>query len=63
LGGFDHRQRRARLQSRGDKIVPVMHLALDRKISFSRRDGAAVDGKSGDRVRQRAVEREGNQVG
>ena len=57
LGGFDHRERSARLQGRRDKIMPVMDLALDRKISFSRRDGAAVDRKSRDRVVQRAIDR------
>ncbi len=57
LSAFDHRQRRVSLQRGCDKFMPVMDLALDGKISFSRRDGAAVDGKSGDRVRQRAAER------
>ncbi len=51
LGGFDHRERSAGLQGRRDEIMPVMDVALDRKISFSGRDSAAVDRKSRDRFR------------
>ncbi len=57
LGGFDYRERSAGLQGRGNEIMPVMDLALDREISFSRRDGAAVDRKSRDHFRQRALDR------
>jgi hypothetical protein len=46
LCGLNNRQRRTSLQCRGDKIMAVMHVALDRKVGFARRDGAAVDGKA-----------------
>ena len=46
LRGFNNRQRRACVQGRRDKIMAVVHIALDRKVGFARRDGAAVDGKA-----------------
>jgi len=43
LRGFDHRQRGPGLQRGRNESMPVMDIALDREISFARRDGAAVD--------------------
>ena len=48
----DHRNPTAVLQRRFDKSMPVMHIALDREISFARRDGAAIDGNAGDALGQ-----------
>ena len=54
---LDHGQRRAGLQRGVDEIMAVMHVALDGEIGLARLDGAAVDGKPDDAVRQRAVGR------
>ena len=56
LRARDHRKRRAGLQRGVDEIMAVMHVALDREIRLARPDGPAVDGKAGDRFRQRAAD-------
>ena len=57
LCGPHHRQRCTGLQRRGDEIMAVVDVALDGEIGFTRRDGAAVDGKARYRFRQRAIDR------
>ena len=53
----DHGEAGARGQRRSDEIMPVMNVALDRKISFAGCDGATVDRQARDSVRQRAAAR------